>query len=70
MQSEMSLEKSGRNPTYSSKILNARSTVSREAFELCRVDVFLASPIRRYRNSKRDSPSIKLSESAAGEPLL
>lgn len=60
MQSEMSLEKGGKNPTYSSKILKARSTVSREALELCRVDVFLASPIRRYGNSKRDSPSIKL----------
>ena len=70
MQSERSLEKGGRDPTYSSKILKARSTVSREALELCRVDVFLASPVRRYRNSQRDSPSIKLSKSAAGEPLL
>ena len=37
----------GLEGTYSSQVPKAWSTVSCEALELCKVNVFLASPIRR-----------------------
>ena len=54
--------------TYPSDITKTWSPVSCEALELYEVD-FLTSPVRWYWGSRPDCPSIKLSESAASEPL-
>ena len=48
------------NRTYNSKVVEAWSTLSCEAFKLYKVNVFLASPLKWHRNSRLLSPSIKL----------
>ena len=55
--------------TYASDVTKIWSALSWKAFKLRQVDNFLASPMRRYWDSRPDCPSIKLSESAASEPL-
>lgn len=66
--SEGLLEK-GLYRTYASDVPKAWPAVSCKAFKLRKVDVFLVSPMRRYRDSRPDCPSIKLSKGATSEPL-
>ena len=59
----------GLSPTHSSKATKAWSTVPRKALESCKVNVFLANPIRWHRSSRPHGSSIKFTECARSKPL-